>query len=102
MTQLQTFLAAGRVALEAVAAREVTFRGLRVPALINEAGGDADRRGVPDRNLRVGSIMEIDAAHVVEAPRAGEFITDDLGRRHRIAIVGRRENVWRINCEPNS
>jgi len=92
----------GRAALESVAARTVTFRGQRVPALINEAGGEVGRNGMPDLSLNVGAVMEIDARYVVRAPQAGEPITDDTGRTHLVRIVGRRENVWRITCDPTS
>lgn len=95
-------LSVGRAALESVAGREVTFRGLRVLALINEAGMDADRKSAPNLNLKVGAVMEIDGVNVSETPRAGEVITDDTGRQHRIKVVERRENVWRIVCEPTS
>lgn len=102
MTTLQKYLAMGRASLESVAARTVTFRGKRVPALINEAGGEVGRNGMPDLSLRVGAVMEFDARYVVESPRSGEAIIDDTGRTHLVRIVGRRENVWRVTCDPDS
>lgn len=100
---LQHSLAVGRSALLGVAGRTVTFPGhgnARAVVLIDEAVEDRDRRRAPDFNLRRGIVVEVDACAIPHVPEPGEYVMDDLGRRHRIQTVSRRAGLLRLECEP--
>lgn len=99
---LQSALDAGRASLLAVGGRTVTFPGrgrASVQALINEALEDRDRRRFPDLNMRNGAVIEIGTGCLGFVPSAGEYITDDKGRRLRVAEVTRRVNIYQLACE---
>lgn len=99
---LQSALDAGRASLLAVGGRIVVFpdRGrASVRALIDEAAEDRDRRRSPDLNMRRGAVVEIGTDCLSFVPAPGEYLTDDRGRRLRVATVARRVNLYRLECE---
>lgn len=49
--------------------------------------------------MRRGAVVEIGTDCLSFVPAPGEYLTDDRGRRLRVATVARRVNLYRLECE---
>lgn len=90
---------AGFDALTGIGGATVVLRGVTIPALIDDGGGDERDRTAPNLNTRSEAVIEIKSGAVVEAPRPGEYLRSGDGVRYRIRLVEFRGVFYRILCD---
>jgi hypothetical protein len=102
MNLADTLLGIGRVALESVHGRTVTYEGATYTPVGDDTEALRAKRRNPDVDLKVGTIFEIPIAQMLDAPVVGRYIEEENGRSHRIKERARIGLNWRIVCEPSS
>lgn len=100
MNAADTALAKGFTVLLATAGDPVTFRNATVSAVVNWTPlPDVPFGDAPDFSTRSVSRIEIPFAAVSPAPRAGEVITTEGPKYHRIQRVTFNGSAYQCDCE---
>lgn len=103
-TPAQTALNAGFVALQGAAGRVCIFRGQGIVGVIDDTGGayEPRRSGGPNFDTVTSTVITFRISDLPRTPVAGEFVIDVDNRRHRVEVVERRGEFWRLLCRPHN